>query len=158
LTDLIDSDNFEGWYNSHSTPRINLPIRPVAFAAVLLAVSAALFAADPADEVTLDRPSEALDVTFDAVSFAFEAALEAVSVAFSVVEAYRRVVWRTTNCVGRRRRMRDDIEADMLQNLACAALNWLCCWSGDGCGFAVMRKGKSDVEGRATEPIRVRDY
>ena len=32
-----------------------------------------------ADDVTLERPSEAFDLKFDAVSFVFEAALEAAS-------------------------------------------------------------------------------
>ena len=46
--------------------------------------------ADPADEVTLERPCEAFEVAFEAVSFDFAA----VSLAASVIEAYRRVDWR----------------------------------------------------------------
>ena len=65
---------------------------------VLLILCDAPLVADSADEVTLDRPSDAFDVIFDAVSFD----LAAVSFAASVVEACRLEVWRTAKRVGRR--------------------------------------------------------
>lgn len=51
---------------------------------------AAPLIAGPAEDVTLDKPSEALEVAFEAVSLALEAVFEAASVAFEVVEAWRR--------------------------------------------------------------------
>lgn len=64
---------------------------------VLLTPCVALLRADPADEVTLERPPEAFDVTLEAVSCPFAA----VSFAASVVEACRREVWRVTKRVCR---------------------------------------------------------
>lgn len=56
----------------------------------MLTPCAAPLKADPPEEVTLDRPSEAFEVTFEAVSFDFAA----VFFATSVVEACRLAVWR----------------------------------------------------------------
>ena len=54
---------------------------------MLLTPCAAPLSAGLADEVTLDRPSEALDVAADAVSFPLAAVLEAACEASEVVEA-----------------------------------------------------------------------
>lgn len=71
---------------------INLPVRPPILPSVLLTPCAAPLRADPPEEVTLERPCEALEVTSVAVSFDFAA----VDFAASVVEACRLVVWRAT--------------------------------------------------------------
>ena len=62
---------------------------------VLLTPCAAPLKAGPADEETLDKPSEAFDVALEAVSLD----LRAVSFAASAVEACRLVVWRVMNRV-----------------------------------------------------------
>ena len=56
----------------------------------LLTRPAAPEIAGPAEDVTLDRPWEALDCILLAVSFVEAAACEADSVAFSVVDAHRK--------------------------------------------------------------------
>ena len=86
----------------------SVPIRPPILLAELLTPCAALLTPDPADEVTLDRPSEALDVAADAVSFPFAAVLEAAS---EVVEAWRRADRRATTrlCRSINREGADDI-------------------------------------------------
>jgi len=56
-----------------------------------------LLIVEPADELTLDKPSEAFEVTLDAVSLAMDAVSEAFWVACDVVEALRRTLRRTTN-------------------------------------------------------------
>jgi hypothetical protein len=56
-----------------------------------------LLIVEPADELTLDKPSEAFEVTLDAVSLALDAVSEAFWVACDVVEALRRTLRRTTN-------------------------------------------------------------
>lgn len=55
---------------------------------------AAPLSTGPADEVTLERPCEALEVASEAVSLDFVAALEATCAASDVVEACRRVLFR----------------------------------------------------------------
>ena len=62
----------------------------------LLTPCAAPLTAGPADEVTLDSPSEAFDDAADAVSFPFAAVFEAAWVASEVVEAWRRAERRAT--------------------------------------------------------------
>ena len=57
---------------------------------------AAPLRAGPAEEVTLDKPSEAFDEAADAVSFPFAAVFEAACVASEVVEAWRRAERRAT--------------------------------------------------------------
>jgi len=101
--------------NSHSTNPINLPVLPPIFPSVLLIPEPTLLIAEPAEEVTLDKPSDALEVALEAVSLAFEAVSDAACVARSVVEAWRRVLCRTTRCgCGRRSKIRDAVEADIL--------------------------------------------
>lgn len=79
------------------------PVRPPIFPRASETPFAALPMAGPAEEVTLDRPSEAFDlnsaalsVAFDADSFAASDALEAVSfaasVALVVVDSNRRAL------------------------------------------------------------------
>lgn len=75
-------------------------------------LSVALLMPDPADEVTRDRPSCALEATSDVFSFAFEPVLEAASVAFEVVEACRRAVRRVRSWVCRSTAR--DAAADMI--------------------------------------------
>ena len=67
------------------------------FCAAVLTPSAAPLIADPADDVTLDKPSEAFEVAFDAASLDFAAVFAAVCEASAVVEACRRAVRRVTN-------------------------------------------------------------
>lgn len=62
----------------------------------LLTPCAAPLRAGPADEVTLDNPSEAFDDAADTVSFPFAAVFEAACVASEVVEAWRRAERRAT--------------------------------------------------------------
>ena len=95
----------------HSTKDMSLPVRPPIPLKALLALEAALLTAGPAEEVTLDRPSEALEVALVATSFDCEAALAAVS----VVEAYLRPVWRVQNRLCRMR-SREGIGVDMATN------------------------------------------
>lgn len=63
---------------SHSTKEINLPVLPPTLLKALRAPEPAFDIAEPAELVTLVRPSEAFDVAFEAVSFAFEAVSAAV--------------------------------------------------------------------------------
>ncbi len=68
--------------------------------------------------MTLDKPSDALEVALEAVPLAFEAVSDAACVARSVVEAWRRVLRRTTRCgCGRRSKIRDAVVADILTTL-----------------------------------------
>ncbi len=76
----------------------------------LLTLCAAPLTADPADEVTLERPSEAFEVAFEAVSLDFAA----VSLAASMVEACRLVVWRAMKRVCRSI-MRDSVAVDIVE-------------------------------------------
>jgi len=47
--------------DSHSTKDMSLPVRPPILLTALLTPYAARLRADPPDEVTLERPSEAFD-------------------------------------------------------------------------------------------------
>ena len=69
-------------------------MRPPTFETAFEADDAALLRAGPAELVTLERPSCALETVLWAVSFAAVAALEAVCVASDVVDAARR--WTTS--------------------------------------------------------------
>ncbi len=85
----------------------------------MLTPSAAPLTADPAEEVTLDKPWEAFEVAFDAASFDFAAVFEAACVASAVVEACRRAVRRVTKRVCRS--INPDVAVDMKkQPFACA--------------------------------------
>lgn len=81
----------------HLVKEINLPVRPPTLLTTPLTLCAAPLRAGPAEEVTLDRPSEALDDIFEAVSFDFVAVSEAACAASDVVEAFRtQPCWRKT--------------------------------------------------------------
>ena len=82
---------------AHSTNDMSFPVLPPIFPSCLLIPCAAPLIAGPAEEVTLDRPWEALDCTLEAVSLVLEAALEATS----WVEACLRDLWRPTRRVCR---------------------------------------------------------
>lgn len=58
---------------------MSLPVLPPTLLNAFPTPCAAPLIAGPADDVTLDRPCEALDVTEDAVSCALDAAFEAAS-------------------------------------------------------------------------------
>lgn len=75
-----------------STKAMNRPVRPPIRPRALPTLFAAPLRAGPAEEVTLERPSEAFDWNFEAVSEAFEAASFAASVALAVVDSNRRDV------------------------------------------------------------------
>jgi hypothetical protein len=64
--------------HSHSTKEISLPVRPPTLPSAFLALLAALEIAGPAELVTLDSPSEALETEDEAVSFALAAVSAAV--------------------------------------------------------------------------------
>lgn len=64
---------------AHCTYPISLPVLPPICPTALLTPCAAPLIAGPADDETLDSPSEALDCVICAVSFVTEAALEAAS-------------------------------------------------------------------------------
>ncbi len=85
-----------GQRDAHWTKLIKLPSLPPSLFTVLLTPCDAPPIAEPADDVTLERPDEALDVMFEAVSFPFSAVLETAWVASEVVEACRRAVRRAT--------------------------------------------------------------
>lgn len=65
-------------------------MRPPILPKTLLTRLAAPLIAGPAEELTFDKPSEALDCMLATVSFAFDVVWEAASVAFSVVDAHLR--------------------------------------------------------------------
>jgi len=72
-----------------STKAISLPVRPPIRPRALVIPCAAPLIAGPADDVTRESPSEALDFTDEADAEAFEAAEDAASVAFEAVELFR---------------------------------------------------------------------
>lgn len=75
-----------------STNAISLPVRPPIRPRALPTLFAAPLRAGPADDVTLERPSEAFDLYSVAVSEAFDAVSLAASVALAVVDSERRAV------------------------------------------------------------------
>lgn len=95
------------FFDSLCTNDIILPVRPPILLTALLALCATPLTAGPADEVTLERPPEALEVAFEAVSLV----LVAVSLAASVVEACR-LVWRALKRMCRSM-MRDGTAVDI---------------------------------------------
>jgi hypothetical protein len=94
--------------HSQSTKEINLPVLPPTLPNAFLAPEAAPLTIFPAEEVTLDRPSEALDAVPDAVSFAFAAASEVVEAVLKVLLFRRR---RNRDW---RRRVREGKDAGMV--------------------------------------------
>ena len=111
---------------------------------VLLTAWPALLNLDPADEVTLESPSEAFEVALEAVSLALEAVFDAASVACDVVEALRRAPWRRTRCGGRRNIVRDAVAADILAMLPATRRNsmrWVRTKVWSSCGL-VLGAGK----------------
>ena len=81
----------------HLVKEINLPVRPPTRLKTPLILCVAPFRAGPAEEVTLDRPCDALDDIFETVSFDFVAVSEAACAASDVVEAFRtQPCWRKT--------------------------------------------------------------
>lgn len=104
--------------NLHSTKAISRPVLPPILPNMLLTLDAAALRPEPADDVTLDRPCEALEVAFEADSFTAEAVCDAASVALAVVEAWRRAACRATSCGLRRRsKTRETVAADMIHYL-----------------------------------------
>lgn len=95
----------------HSTNLITLPVRPPTLDKAFCADAATFETEEPAELVTLDKPSEAFETVWFALSLAFDAA----SPAFSVVDE------ACLNCCCRRRvrdclriARDDDMVADML--------------------------------------------
>lgn len=77
-------------FNSHSlTNEMSLPVRPPMLPRALLTLDAAPLRAGLAEEVTRERPCEALDVALDAASLDLAAVLVAASVTWEVAEACR---------------------------------------------------------------------
>lgn len=72
--------SFSGCHQQHlqSTNAISRPVLPPNLFNTFRAPEAAPLTIPPAEDVTLDKPSEALDTVPEAVSFAFEAASEVV--------------------------------------------------------------------------------
>lgn len=80
---------------------MSLPVRPPTLLRTPFTLCAAPLRAGPAEEVTLDRPSEAFEVRFEAASFDLVAVFEAACAASEVVEAWRKVFDRATKRVCR---------------------------------------------------------
>lgn len=81
----------------HSMKLTSLPVRPPTRFNILPALRATPVNAGPAELVTLDKPSDALDVADDAASAALEAPVAAAFAACDVVEfclAAKRHSWR----------------------------------------------------------------
>ena len=76
---------------------MSLPTGPPIPRTALLILVIVPVTAGPADDLTLDKPSAALDCILLAVSFVLEVACDAASLAFSVVEAHRRGDFRVMN-------------------------------------------------------------
>lgn len=81
---------------SHLPKAMSLPVRPPTLLRIPFTLCAAPFKAGPAEEVTLERPSEAFEVTFEAASFDLVAVFEAACAASEVVEACRKGFDRAT--------------------------------------------------------------
>lgn len=75
---------------------MNLPVRPPILLRAPFTRCAAPLKAGPAEEVTLERPSEAFEVILEAISFDLAAVFEAACTVSEVVEAYRYVFDRAT--------------------------------------------------------------
>lgn len=86
---------------SHVPKAMSLPVRPPTLLKTTFTLCAAPLKAGPAEEVTLERPSEAFDVIFDAASFDLAAVFEAACAASEVVEVCRKVFDRATKRVCR---------------------------------------------------------
>lgn len=96
---------------SHRPKAMSLPVRPPTLFRARFTRCAAPLKAGPAEEVTLERPSEAFEVIFEAASFDLAAVFEAASTVSEVVEAYRHVFDRATKRVCRS--IRRNVGADM---------------------------------------------
>ena len=86
---------------SHLPKAMSLPVRPPTLLRTSFTLCAAPLKAGPAEEVTLERPSEALEVIFEAASFDLAVVFEAACAASEVVEACRKVFDRVTKRVCR---------------------------------------------------------
>lgn len=75
---------------------MSLPVRPPTLLRTLFTLCAAPLKAGPAEEVTLERPSEAFEFMFEAASFDLVVAFEADCAASEVVEACRKGFDRAT--------------------------------------------------------------
>ena len=83
-------------FHIHSTNLKSRPVLPPILPSVLPTPCATPVIADPADDVTLERPCVAFEVVSDADSLTFAAVFDAASVALEVVDACLRVVCRRT--------------------------------------------------------------
>lgn len=77
---------------------MTLPVRPPIRPNALPTLFAAPLSAGPADEVTLERPSDAFDVVAEAALLTFEAPADAASVTWEVVELGRAGARRANRC------------------------------------------------------------
>jgi hypothetical protein len=80
----------------HSTKEISRPVRPPTRPRALRAADPAPESAEPAELVTLLRPSEAFDTVEEAVSFALEAVSAAVEACRNCCCRRRNRDWRRT--------------------------------------------------------------
>lgn len=80
---------------------MSLPVRPPILFRTPFTRCAAPLKAGPAEEVTLERPSEAFEVIFETASFDLAAVFEAACTVSEVFEAYRDVFDRATKRVCR---------------------------------------------------------
>lgn len=105
--------SFLAFYHFNCSPctqLISAPVRPPILFKLLVTPEAALLRAGPAELVTFDRPSCALEAVLCAVSLAAVAPLEAALAASEVVEAERRCR-RKRDC---RRAIRGMAAADVI--------------------------------------------
>lgn len=97
---------------------MNFPVRPPIFPRALPTPLAAPAIAGPADEATLESPSEAFDwklaAASEALDDAFEAASFAASVALLEVDSNRRAVVRPASFVDCRKAARET-DSDMMK-------------------------------------------
>lgn len=99
--------------DSLSTKPISLPVRPPIRPSAVPTLFAAPVIAGPAEEVTLERPSEAFDLYSAAVCDTFDAVSFAASLALAVVDSNRRDV-RPVNLADCRSTARDP-KSDMMK-------------------------------------------
>lgn len=126
----------DGIGNIHWAKPISLPVLPVMLLMAPLAADPALLAAEPADDVTFERPSWALELAEPATSLALLAVLEATS---EVVEALRTAI--RPNCGARstirdaakdiveektRRRAREEQSAEVMRDCRQSQIMKLC--------------------------------